>query len=74
MMELEHASADLKLRHMREATAGYAVPSGACPTFRALFYALEQLERDLATHVSLEHDVLFPRAIDLVRRQGNLPA
>lgn len=64
-MEAEHASLDAKLRAMQEATDGYTLPAGACPTFRGLFHGLQEIERELTAHVALEHDVLFPRAASL---------
>src|SRR5262245_58453766 len=70
VMEAEHASADAKLTAMRDATDDYTLPPGACPTFRGLFYGLRELERDLHAHVSLENDVLFPRAVELARSHG----
>lgn len=68
-IEAEHASMDAKLLSMRDATDGYTLPAGACPTFRGLFYGLQEIERDLGDHVALEDDVLFPRAVELARMQ-----
>ena len=52
---------------MRAVTRDYALPDGACPTFRGLYYGLEQLERDLHIHVHLENNILFARAIARLR-------
>jgi regulator of cell morphogenesis and NO signaling len=66
-MELEHASANAALAAMRAVTRDYALPDGACPTFRGLYYGLEHLERDLHLHVHLENNILFPRAVGRLR-------
>jgi regulator of cell morphogenesis and NO signaling len=68
-MAVEHVSSNAKLLAMRKATDGYTLPAGACPTFRGLFYGLQELEREVEEHVALENDVLFPRATELARLQ-----
>jgi regulator of cell morphogenesis and NO signaling len=62
-MESEHEAAGNALRAIREATGGYILPPDCCPTFRALYDELQQLEADLHEHVHLENNILFPRAI-----------
>ncbi|GIU81510.1 MAG: iron-sulfur cluster repair di-iron protein [Acidobacteria bacterium] len=65
MMMLEHdASGDI-LRQMRSITNDYSLPEGACPSFTALYYELEELEKDLHRHIHLENNVLFPQAVEL---------
>jgi len=68
MMEHEHDDAGRALSRMRELTADYEPPEGACTTFRALYAQLAELERDLHTHIHLENNVLFPRAAELEER------
>ncbi len=68
MMEHEHESAGQALRTMRELTRGYAPPADACATYRALYAGLEELEKDLHTHIHLENNILFPRAAKLEGR------
>jgi regulator of cell morphogenesis and NO signaling len=65
MMEHEHDNAGIALRAMREASRDYAVPADACTSFRALYVALENFEKDLHQHIHLENNVLFPRAIEM---------
>jgi len=62
-MVAEHENAGENLARIRAVTGGYAVPADACGSFRALYAALEQFERDLHVHVHLENNILFPRAI-----------
>jgi regulator of cell morphogenesis and NO signaling len=65
MMMLEHDTAGDILRRMRAVTSDYAVPENACPSYRALYFGLEELEKDLHQHIHLENNVLFPRAVEL---------
>jgi regulator of cell morphogenesis and NO signaling len=67
MMEAEHEDAGRALAEMRRLTAGYAPPTGACPTFRGLYYGLAELEREMHLHVHLENNILFPRAASLAQ-------
>lgn len=65
MMMTEHDSAGDLLRQMRESSSDYALPEGACPSYKALYFGLEELEKDLHRHIHLENNVLFPQAIEL---------
>jgi regulator of cell morphogenesis and NO signaling len=38
-------------------------PAEACTTWRALYLALQQFEEELMTHIHLENNVLFRRAL-----------
>ena len=64
-MIAEHDDAGALLEQIRELSGGYTPPAGACPTFHALYRALDAFERDLHQHVHLENNILFPRAIAL---------
>ncbi|MCX6621035.1 MAG: iron-sulfur cluster repair di-iron protein [Acidobacteria bacterium] len=65
MMEHEHDEAGAALARLRELSGHYAVPPDACNTYRALLHGLQALESDLHTHIHLENNILFPRAIAL---------
>jgi regulator of cell morphogenesis and NO signaling len=62
VMEMEHETLGNLLRTVRSLTDGFAVPEGACNTWRALWVALEDLERSLHEHIHLENNILHPRA------------
>lgn len=64
MMQEHDAAGDL-LRAMREKSHNYAVPADACMSYRELYESLEAFEADLHTHVHLENNILFPRAVEL---------
>lgn len=68
MMTMEHESAGQALRAIRSDTHNFTPPPDACTTFRAVYSALETLERDLHQHIHLENNVLFPRAVELEER------
>jgi regulator of cell morphogenesis and NO signaling len=65
VMCMEHDSAGEALVQLRRLTSDYTAPADACNTFRALYFELAEMERDLHRHIHLENNVLFPRAIDL---------
>ncbi|HEX2521676.1 MAG TPA: iron-sulfur cluster repair di-iron protein [Terriglobia bacterium] len=65
MMIQEHDDAGQALRGLREASSNYQVPADGCVTFRTLYQALEEFEKDLHQHIHLENNILFPRAADL---------
>lgn len=64
-MMMDHNQTGDELRAVREATNNYQLPDDACTTYRALYRALEDLERDLHQHIHLENNILFPRALKL---------
>lgn len=62
-MMMDHDQSGEELRTLRSLTNDYTPPRAACPTWRALYRALEDLERDLHQHIHLENNILFPRAL-----------
>lgn len=65
VMSKEHDKAGDLLSSMRKVTNNYALPDDACNSYRALYYGLEEFERDLHQHIHTENNILFPRAIEL---------
>jgi regulator of cell morphogenesis and NO signaling len=61
----EHEFAGGSLDHINEITMGYALPEDACNTYRVAFELLADFEDDLHTHVHLENNLLFPKALQL---------
>jgi regulator of cell morphogenesis and NO signaling len=62
MMLQEHDGAGEGLRALRRTTGEYQVPDDACISYRTLYDALQNFEKDLHQHIHLENNVLFPRA------------
>ncbi len=65
MMMQEHDSAGELLGEMRQLSAGYQPPKEACESYRELYRSLEAFEADMHTHVHLENNILFPRAVEM---------
>jgi regulator of cell morphogenesis and NO signaling len=67
MMMHEHDGAGSALREMRLVSNGYAAPADACISYQTLYKALADFEADLHTHIYLENNILFPRAVEMER-------
>jgi regulator of cell morphogenesis and NO signaling len=65
MMIKEHDTAGQILRELRVLTSDYKVPDDACISYRTLYQALEEFEKDLHQHIHLENNILFPKAAEL---------
>lgn len=61
-MQAEHENVGALLKKIRRLSRHFMPPDDACPSYRALYQALEGLETDLMRHIHLENNVLFPRA------------
>lgn len=64
-MEDEHEKVGDLTGHVRRLASDFVPPEGACNTYRVFFAKLEEFERDLHTHVHLENNILFPRALHM---------
>lgn len=69
-MLADHDDAGALTARIRSLSGGFVTPADACPTYRALYQGLEDFERDLHQHVHLENNILFPRALDMERKEG----
>lgn len=65
MMMREHDHAGELLRDVRALTSDYQVPDDGCISYKTLYQALENLEKDLHQHIHLENNILFPKALEL---------
>jgi regulator of cell morphogenesis and NO signaling len=61
----EHEFAGGAMDHINVITKGYQVPADGCNTYRVTFDLLEKFEDDLHTHVHLENNILYPKALTL---------
>jgi regulator of cell morphogenesis and NO signaling len=62
-MMVDHEQTGNEFRLLREITNDFQPPADACTTYKALYRAMEDLERDLHQHIHLENNILFPRAL-----------
>lgn len=65
MMMQEHDSAGELLSEMHKLSGGYQAPKEACESYRELYRSLAEFEADMHTHVHLENNILFPRAVEM---------
>lgn len=70
-MIAEHESAAEHLHEIREASHNFEVPAGGCLSYRSFYEGLKALEKDLHQHVSLENNILFPRALEMKSSSRN---
>ena len=68
MMSEEHDAAGSLIAEIRRLSKNFTTPEDACPTFHAFYDGLREFEQDLHQHIHLENNILFPRAIELEKR------
>ena len=66
-MKGEHDFAGGVMDKINLITNGYKLPADACRTYEVTFQYLEEFEDDLHTHVHLENNILYPRALELAK-------
>lgn len=62
-MNGEHELAGGAMDRINEITSNYSVPQDGCNTYHVTFKLLRQFEDDLHTHVHLENNILYPKAL-----------
>lgn len=67
MLEEEHEETGECLRKLKELTNHFTPPSDACTTYRVMLQALDEMEKDIHSHVHKENYVLFPRALEMLK-------
>ena len=61
----DHRHTGNELRLLRELSNNYHPPADACASYRALYRALEDFDKDLSEHIHLEnYIILFSRALE----------
>jgi len=53
------------LQQCRQLTNNYALSPGICTTHRVCLLKLQELDHDLAHHIHLEKNILFPKALSI---------
>ncbi len=69
-MGAEHEAVGDALGELARLSGGYIVPADGCNTFRALYGFLNEFEATTKKHIHLENNILFPKTIELERRQN----
>jgi len=65
IMENDHDIVGKLAEDIRALTNNYTLPEHACTSYALLYKKLEDFEDDLHTHIHLENNILFPKAITL---------
>lgn len=60
VMRADHDGHDREVAEIRRLTGGPNLPEGACRSWTALYAELDEFLSDLAEHMRLENEVLFP--------------
>lgn len=68
VMEKEHTEAGDGFYKIRQLSSNYNPPEDACTTYKVLYHELNEFEQDLHTHIHLENNILFPRAVELEKK------
>ncbi len=68
MMNMEHEVAGDLLKAIRKFANDFVPPEDGCPSYKALYFGLEELEKDLHRHIHLENNILFPLAVEMEDR------
>ncbi len=63
MMMMEHDRVGELLAKLRAVTSDYALPEGACFSYRELYRRLAEFESRTHEHVHVENNIYFPRAV-----------
>lgn len=63
VMESEHDDAGELLEVIKHVTQNVTPPAEACTTWKAMYNGINEMIDDLMDHISLENNVLFPRAL-----------
>ena len=68
VMQHEHESVNKILAQMRQLTNSYTPPEHSCTNHGVMFLKLLEIDTDLAQHMHLENDILFPRSIEMEKK------
>ena len=71
MMKHEHTVVGDLFVKIDDLTNNYQFPDDACGTYQVTYKMLEDFEKDLHTHIHLENNILFPKAIELEKTFQN---
>jgi regulator of cell morphogenesis and NO signaling len=71
MMQFEHEGEGERFARINELTGGFTPPDDACTTYRVAYYKLQEFQNDLFTHIHLENNILFPKALALEQQYGS---
>ncbi|MFH7002479.1 iron-sulfur cluster repair di-iron protein [Flavobacterium bizetiae] len=65
MMTHEHEVEGERFNEISNLTNNYTAPADGCTTYKVTFAMLREFEENLHTHIHLENNILFPKAVIL---------
>lgn len=65
LMEQEHEIVGKNLSDIRMLGNNYTLPEDACASYGLLYKMLEEFEGDMFTHIHLENNILFKKALEI---------
>lgn len=68
VMEAEHEMVGGYLAEINTLSHNYTLPPDACASYALLYKMLAAFEEDLHTHVHLENNILFPKALKMEKQ------
>lgn len=66
-MHVEHETAGGLFDEINKLSNGYKVPADGCNTYVVTYKLLQQLEDDIHIHIHMENNILFEKALELVK-------
>jgi regulator of cell morphogenesis and NO signaling len=71
-MSNEHEFAGGAMDRINQITKNYSVPHDGCNSYHVTYKLLEQFEDDLHTHVHIENNILYPKALEIQEQEEDL--
>ena len=69
-MEAEHDFVGRRMEEIRRLSDNYTLPADGCASYAFLYNKLQEFESDLFTHIHLENNILFPKALEVEKNLG----
>ncbi len=67
-MEMDHTVIAEDFEEIKKLSINYTIPQDACASYSLLYRMLEEFEDDLHTHIHLENNILFVKALELEKQ------
>ncbi len=68
IMESEHTLVGEDIEEINALSKNYTIPQDACASYSLFYKMLHEFEDDLHTHIHLENNILFPKALELEKQ------
>ena len=67
-MEMDHTVIAEDFEEIKKLNTNYTIPQDACASYTVFYKMLQEFEDDLHTHIHLENNILFPKALDIEKQ------